>query len=89
MVVGRRGLEPRTSALIRPERFANESGTLHETAGVIRRGCPRATGRKDEGKDRTNDGTPAESPGGFCLKGGYGNPFVKKHVMCMSLGDSA
>jgi hypothetical protein len=37
-MVGRRGLEPRTSALIRLERSATESGTLHETAGVIRLG---------------------------------------------------
>ena len=36
--VGRRGLEPRTSALIRLERSATECGAFHETAGVIRLG---------------------------------------------------
>ena len=34
-VVGRRGLEPCTSALIDLERSATEGRTLHETAGVI------------------------------------------------------
>jgi hypothetical protein len=42
-VVGRRGLEPRTSALIDLERSTTEGRTLHETAGVIRPGFGVAT----------------------------------------------
>jgi len=34
-MVGRRGLEPRTSALLGLERSATESERLHEAAGVI------------------------------------------------------
>ena len=37
-VVGRRGLEPRTSALIDLEQSATDGGRLHETVGVIRSG---------------------------------------------------
>ena len=42
-MVGRRGLEPRTSALFDLERSATEGGTLHETAGVIGLGLSSPT----------------------------------------------
>jgi hypothetical protein len=70
-VVGRRGLEPRTSALIDLERSATESGTLHETAGVIGLGLWLASGDHDHHEEYSDYGNddPEASHVGVSLTG--------------------
>jgi hypothetical protein len=65
-MVGRRGLEPRTSALLGPERSTTETGTPYETAGVIRPAPVSAT----KFEERPLRGAKFDSQNHYCREAG-------------------